>query len=68
VVVKLVPSKTKWTETTLFSFNDKDGAIPIGSLIFDASGNLYGTTEEGGSGSCDDDGITGCGTVFEIMP
>jgi hypothetical protein len=52
----------------VFTFNDKDGALPETSLIFDSSGNLYGDTLYGGSGSCSNDGITGCGTVFEIKP
>lgn len=68
VVFKLTRSKTKWTETTVFTFNDRDGAGPFASLILDGSGNLYGTTELGGSGSCSNEGITGCGTVFEITP
>jgi uncharacterized repeat protein (TIGR03803 family) len=51
-----------WTEKDLhdFIFNDKDGANPYGSLIFDAAGNLYGTTN--GSGTY------GAGTVFQITP
>lgn len=43
-----------------------DGAYPqYGTLIRDASGNLYGTTTEGGSlsGPC---APTGCGVVFEL--
>jgi uncharacterized repeat protein (TIGR03803 family) len=68
LVFKLTPSKAKWIETTVFTFNDKDGALPETSLIFDSSGNLYGDTLYGGSGSCSNDGITGCGTVFEIKP
>ena len=38
----------------------KDGNYPESSLIFDASGNLYGTTELGGA-------YEG-GTVFELTP
>jgi len=49
-----------WKEMVLFSFNDNDGAYPVGGLIFDAFGNLYGTTYEGGA--------FGLGTVFELTP
>jgi uncharacterized repeat protein (TIGR03803 family) len=62
-----------WTETVLYKFcsqaNCADGAGPnpySGSLIFDASGNLYGTTYGGGTpaSNCN----AGCGTVFELTP
>jgi uncharacterized repeat protein (TIGR03803 family) len=46
------------TITTLVSFNDSNGATPLGSLIADTSGNLYGTTSQGGTNEN--------GTVFEI--
>ncbi len=51
----------------LHSFNDNgaDGAYPLAGLIFDAAGNLYGTTQQGGIHSCK--GKT-CGTVFEMTP
>ncbi len=50
-----------WTEKVLYSFgNTTDGAIPVAGLIFDAAGNLYGTTIEGGT--------HGDGTVFELTP
>jgi uncharacterized repeat protein (TIGR03803 family) len=57
-----------WTETVLHVFgNGTDGLKPSGSLIFDASGNLFGTTIWGGTGGC---GASepGCGTVFELTP
>ena len=44
--------------TTLVNFNFTNGGSPYGSLIIDSSGNLYGTTSSGGSGSG--------GTVFEL--
>ena len=47
------------TPTTLVSFDDLNGALPAASLIADASGNLFGTTEAGGA--------SGDGTVFEIV-
>ena len=53
----------KWTENVLYSFNNNgaDGASPEDGLIFDAAGNLYGTTAFGGTQG-------GGGTVFELMP
>jgi hypothetical protein len=43
-----------WVETVLYSFNgDSDGANPLlGDIVFDQSGNLYGTTENGGGVGC----------------
>ncbi len=58
-------------ETVLHSFCDQDGcadgADPSGGVVMDRSGNLYGTTETGGTGgtSCNQ---YGCGTVFRITP
>lgn len=47
-----------------FGTNPTDGSIPNGGLIFDHAGNLYGTTQNGGSGvKCEF-----CGTVFELSP
>jgi uncharacterized repeat protein (TIGR03803 family) len=52
-----------WNETVIYNFQGgSDGSIPVDGLIFDKSGNLYGTTESGGSGVC------GCGTVFKLSP
>ncbi len=66
-VFELTPNGSGgWTETVLHSFgNGTDGNYPDGGLIFDAAGNLYGTTSEGGIHlSCNE----GCGTVFELSP
>ncbi len=58
-----------WTERVLHSFNGQDGFAPWGAgVILDASGNLYGTTLYGGSGTCNNYGTPGCGTVFELTP
>jgi uncharacterized repeat protein (TIGR03803 family) len=60
-----------WTETVLhdFAYGGADGAYPNGSLIFDADGDLYGTTNWGGTGPCtSEDNVVGCGTVFELSP
>lgn len=46
-------------ETILHTFtNGSDGGRPSGALIFDAAGNLYSTTSQGGA--------FGYGTVFEL--
>jgi uncharacterized repeat protein (TIGR03803 family) len=53
-----------WTEKVLHSFDGRDGSMPIGGVIADAAGNLYGTTAYGGSSACAPP--TGCGAVFEL--
>ena len=56
-----------WTETVLYSFEGgPDGAGPAhGDLIFDQAGNIYGTTDTGGTGNCN--GET-CGVVYQLKP
>lgn len=47
------------TESVLYNFTDgNDGGFPIAGLVRDASGNLYGTTTQGGS--------SGAGVVFKV--
>jgi uncharacterized repeat protein (TIGR03803 family) len=49
-----------WTETVLWSFGATgDGQTPLSHLIFDAMGNLYGTTSAGGANTV--------GTVFQLV-
>ncbi|HTA23441.1 MAG TPA: choice-of-anchor tandem repeat GloVer-containing protein [Terriglobales bacterium] len=43
-----------------------DGAVPIGKLVFDQAGNLYGATNQGGSENCSP--MASCGTVFQLTP
>lgn len=54
-------------ETVLYNFTGgPDGAGPT-TLVSDANGNLYGTTNAGGIQSrCGNDGVNGCGVVFEL--
>jgi uncharacterized repeat protein (TIGR03803 family) len=61
-VFELIPeSGGGWKERVLYSFaGGLDGANPIGGVVFDEAGNLYGTTENGGA--------SGDGTVFELSP
>src|SRR6266851_1670139 len=66
------PTGTGWTETVLYSFCSQiycaDGYQPLGGLIMDGAGNLYGTTRQGDNnpGTCAFAG--GCGVVFELTP
>lgn len=49
----------KGNETVLYSFTGgNDGGSPVGGLVRDAEGNLYGTTQYGG--------ISGYGAVFKV--
>src|ERR1019366_5975143 len=59
-VFELTPGADgSWTEKVLYSFgNYPDGSEPSSSLVFDAAGNLYGTTYQGGAKVA--------GTVFEL--
>jgi len=51
--------------TTLASFDGANGALPYyGALVQGFDGNLYGTTDEGGTNCAP----YGCGTVFRITP
>jgi len=60
-VYKLSPrSIGEWNERVLYSFQEgSDGNSPIGNLVSDTAGNLYGTTSEGSLGS---------GTIFKLTP
>jgi uncharacterized repeat protein (TIGR03803 family) len=58
-VFELVKSGSSYTLNTLVTFDGFDGGHPLGGLIFDANGDLLGTTELGGA--------TNQGTVFGIL-
>lgn len=60
-VFKISPAGSGWTVTNLHDFaGDDDGRYPVGGVVMDSSGHLYGTTSEGGT--------YGNGTVWEITP
>jgi uncharacterized repeat protein (TIGR03803 family) len=63
-VFKLTLTSTGYKLSTIHSFQQggSGGARPSSRLVFDAAGNLYGTTQSGGG--CG--GGQGCGTVFEL--
>jgi hypothetical protein len=59
LVYELSP-KTGSKETIVYQFNYTDGAYPLGSIVLDNSGNIYGGTWQGGS--------RGDGVIFEVTP
>ena len=70
-VFALTPSGSGYTERILHSFRGypHDGNEPLGALIENSTGDLFGTTAIGGDGPCADSGIRfGCGAVFELRP
>ncbi len=59
-VFKMTRSGSGWTYTTLYDFtNGNDGEKPLGRLVLDANGNLYGTAAGGADGN---------GVLFELAP
>jgi len=63
------------SERVLHSFNSgaypQGGYGPSAGLVIDSAGNLYGTTQSGGTGSnplCYAGDVEGCGVVFEVSP
>jgi uncharacterized repeat protein (TIGR03803 family) len=66
VVFELTPGANgKWTEKVIHNFSGADGYYPMTNLLFDTAGNLYGTTETGGTATACPNG---CGVVFELSP
>ncbi len=60
-VFELSPSQGTWLHTTLYSFGNGYDHNPIAGLIFDASGNLYGTSYDG-------IGREPYGAIFQLTP
>jgi uncharacterized repeat protein (TIGR03803 family) len=63
-VYELTKSNGVWIGSVIHSFHGgaADGSYPVGGLVVDSAGNLYGTTASGGPG-CQG---AGCGIVFEL--
>ncbi len=65
-VFKMRHSSRGWNEQPIYIFKglpfgkSNDGTNPTAGVIFDPSGNLYGTTDYGGSHAV--------GTVYELIP
>jgi len=67
LVYKLTHTEQGWMFTDLHDFTaGEDGSLPMGKLFVDASGNIIGTTLEGGLSGCIH--IGSCGVLWEITP
>ena len=67
-VFKVAPQQDgTWLLTDLYDFTGfDDGRWPIGNVVIDASGNLWGTASRGGDRTlCSH---LGCGVIWEITP
>jgi uncharacterized repeat protein (TIGR03803 family) len=70
-VYELIPSGTTYTYKTILRFPASGalGATPQGALTIDSTGNLYGTTTQGGIGCTNlSQEVPGCGVVFRLAP
>jgi uncharacterized repeat protein (TIGR03803 family) len=61
-VFQLTPANGGWTETSIYEFPQNGQGEPIGGVILDSAGNLYGTTY----GLPPAHGLYG--TVYELTP
>jgi uncharacterized repeat protein (TIGR03803 family) len=64
VVLVVASSSDAQNFTSLYSFSSTDGAYPNAVLTQGRDGYLYGTTSQGGIGTCASN--TGCGTIFKM--
>jgi uncharacterized repeat protein (TIGR03803 family) len=61
IVYQLTLSGSGWQKTAIHSFTGgEDGGAPIAGVAMDVAGNLYGTTEFGGS--------HGAGVIYQLTP
>ncbi len=64
VAFKLTPKGKGYSERVIHRFQGgSDGDQPMAPLVADVAGDLFGTTNLGGSA-----GSEGCGTVFKLAP
>jgi uncharacterized repeat protein (TIGR03803 family) len=69
VAFKLSRTSIGWKETVLHLFTGQgDGINPAAGVTLDGKGNIFGTTQYGGTANCTDGYGSSCGTVYEISP
>jgi uncharacterized repeat protein (TIGR03803 family) len=63
--LSLIPGGGTYHSLYEFLGGENDGWAPVGNIVMDSAGNIYGTTTHGGLGAgC----LGGCGTVFKLTP
>ena len=67
-IFKLAPAGTGYSYSVIYKFTGgADGAWPLGGLLIDASGVIYGATQSGAASACPG-AFQGCGTVYTLSP
>ena len=64
-IFELTPTKSGVIESVIHNFAlGRDVTQPMGTVVFDKEGNLYGSASKGGDSAC----FQGCGGIFELIP
>src|SRR5689334_3848380 len=67
VLVFALMASAEWKEKVIYNFQGgTDGTRPVGGMVFDKAGKLYGVTDGGGATGCLP--ADACGTVFQLKP
>ena len=63
-----IPASAEWKEKVLYSFQGgtNDGSLPVGGVVFDKQGNIYGALEFYGPGRAPPG--KSCGAVYQLSP
>lgn len=65
-VFELTITKSGVTNSVIHSFGSgTDATQPLGAVVFDKNGNLYGSASQGANSACNK---LGCGAIFELKP
>jgi uncharacterized repeat protein (TIGR03803 family) len=69
-IFQMIPPSSggDWTESVLYTFPSRsEGVAPVGGLLRDRRGNLFGATQYGGTVATDCFGVE-CGLIYELSP
>jgi len=62
-----LPNASAQSFSVIYNFTGGlDGSYPVGGLLMDRAGNMFGVASSGGSGDCTIYDTPGCGTIFRL--